>query len=147
MSTKLANIRLPDEVVTRIFRNSIFSRTDLYNCALVSRKFANLAQAFLFAEVDVVILQDSVGDKANSTYSTRTWTGLRCLIENAELRKYVTTLRIEVVKNSERTSSDDTSHLGTTPLLTLSTFLDLAPKVNSIPAQSRSLGLSRTIGS
>lgn len=137
MTTAHTLARLPDELIVEIFRQKILSRSDLRNCALVSRRYTEAAQRGLFEEVDIMIVQHyygvpNPGLTLKTKYAKQTWSLLKSLVDNERLAHSVRNLRFEIEKERGFGTDEVAMPLRTTPLLTLSTFLDVAPFVRSV---------------
>ncbi|GAA5916358.1 F-box protein [Sporobolomyces salmoneus] len=93
--------RLPDELIIDIFRNRVLSRTDLSQCALVSRRFVEPVNEILYSHLDVVITRywhysDMNDDDALLEWSEKSWKLLRTLMDNSKLATYIESIHFAV---------------------------------------------------
>ncbi|GAA5966712.1 hypothetical protein JCM3765_007608 [Sporobolomyces pararoseus] len=125
--------RLPDELITEVFRNQTLSLQDLSACCLLSKRFLSTGQRLLYEEISVRMGRIHDGEGADGRdrigYSRTTWKLLKTLVDNKHLAQFIRKITFCQDQAEEEIIE---GLLETTPDSAIANFLRFAPLVREI---------------
>ncbi|GAA5916361.1 F-box protein [Sporobolomyces salmoneus] len=130
-------LQLPNELVIEIFRNRVLSRHDLFNCALVSRRFRDPVNEILYShlEIDIHMLDDGQqeGEDTVWAWSARGWELLRTRVECPDFTQHIRSLYFDIEWGGYKSDARKrTVTPFTTPAIAFSTIVRAARKLEKI---------------